>query len=555
MRKPVARVENALSALFAAVLVAAAALPAVPVGTASAAGPEIVTLDAPSPLIEVRVMVRAGSAQDPEGLEGLASLTAEALLEGAYGDPESPITKEELARITRRWGEDAKPDVLVDKESTTFSLTVPKDVLDEYLERVFEPLFTQPLFLEEEIDRLRDESLTLITGMLRYENVEMLGLESLDNYVFRGTPHGHLVVGSVQSLKAISRDDVLRFYKTYYRTENMILGLSTTDETVVGALSGALQGVGETERTVRTFPKRSLAPPEEIDGREMVIVAMPDPGATGIHAAFPLPLTRQDPDFWPLYVGNVYFGTHRDNHSHLYQEIREARGYNYGDYSYVEHFAYRPFALFPPFNTPRHFQYFSMWIRPVGTEYAHHILKAMTWELENLLHEGVSEEDVALSKNKAKTLYLNLAEDSSRLLAAKMDDAFYGMEKGYLEHYLERIDAVTAEGVNKAVRSYLQAENVKFLIVTDAETADDLRADILADRNNTGKTPEDYRIETEEVDGKLVYHVPEEKLEILEKDAVWSHYWMGLERSRIRVVPVESLFETGAFVTPPTSTD
>jgi zinc protease len=555
MRKSATRGKNGLLGLFAAALVATAVLPAGPATTAFAAGPEIVTLDAPSPLIEVRIMVRAGSAQDPEGLEGLAAVTAEALLDGGYGDPENPVTKEELARITRRWGEDAKPGVLLDKESITYTLTVPKNVLDEYLERVFEPLFTQPLFKEEEIDRLRDENLTVITGMLRYENVEMLGLESLDNYVFRGTPHGHFVGGSVKGLEAISRDDVLRFYKTYYRPENIILGLSTTDESVVGALSGALQGVGQTERTVRTLSRRSLSPPEKVDGREMVIVAMPDPGATGIHAAFPLPLTRKDPDFWPLYVANVYFGTHRDSHSHLYQEIREKRGYNYGDYSYVEHFAYRPYALFPPFNTPRHYQYFSMWIRPVGTEYAHHILKAMTWELENLLHEGVSEEDVALSKNKAKTLYLNLAENSSRLLAAKMDDAFYGMDKGYLDYYLERVDAVTAEGVNKAVQSYLQAENVKFLIVTDAETANALKADILADRNNTGKTPEDYRIETEDVDGRVVYDVPEEKLEILEKDAVWAHYWMGLDRNRIRVVPVEALFETGAFVTPPASTD
>ncbi len=533
---------------------AAAALSAAAIAARPAAAQRIVTLNSPSPLIEVRVMLKTGSAYDPPGKEGLAALTANALLEAGFGDPANPVTKEQLARITRPWGSRARPRVFVAKEATTFIFVVPRQALDRYIERIMRPMFTRPLFLDEEVERLKEEAITDLSGSLRYENIEMVGLEAVDNYVFEGTSYGHTVTGSVQGLRAIGRDDVRAFYATYYRPDRMIVGVSSSDPDVVDAIKGALNGAGRIEGRVPRLAEPELRPPPAIEGRELVIVAMPDAGATAIHAAFPISVRRTDPDFWPLYVANVYFGTHRDSHSHLYKEIRQKRGYNYGDYSYIEHFAARPFNLFPPFNTPRRYQYFLIWIRPVATKYAHHILKAASWELENLIHHGVSDEDVARSKNKARVLYLNLAENTSRLLAAKMDDAFYGMSPGYLEAYLRRVDAVTPEQVNAAVRKYLQAENVKFLIVTEADKADALAQDIRLDRNAKGKTLADYRIDSVEENGVTYYKIPESKLEILRRDAVWEHHFLRIDPDRVRVAPVEALFETGAFLAKTTAT-
>src|SRR5205814_1215531 len=103
-------------------------------------------------------------------------------------------------------------------------------------------------------------------------------------------------------------------------------------------------------------------------------------------------------------------GTHRDEFSHLFEVIRAERGYNYGDYSYIEHFEGRPENLFPPFDTPRRFQYFSLWARPVAHKYVPHVLRALTWELERFVDVGLDDAQCALAKNKAKILYLSLAE-------------------------------------------------------------------------------------------------------------------------------------------------
>ena len=506
---------------------------------AGLAAQQVVTLDSPSPLIEIRIMVKAGSTSDPAGKEGLAALTARALLQGGYGNAADPVTKEELAEITRPWGSGAQPGVSLEKETSTFVATVPMEVLDRYIETVLRPMFTQPLFDSTEIARLRDEAATQVGSSLRYENVEFLGLEALDDYVLAGTSYAHPVSGTVQGLKTLTRDDVRAFYARLYRPENVILGISSAQPDVVAKLRGALAGMGRMEGA-RTLALREPSAPAGIDGREAIVIATPGAGATGIHAGFPLDVTRADADFWPLYVANVYLGTHRDSHGQLYTLIRDQRGYNYGDYSYIEHFSGRPNVLFPPFNTPRRHQYFSLWVRPVAAEFAPHLTKAITFELENLIDRGIGERDFELSRNKAKTLYLNLAENTSRLLAAKMDDAFYGMSPGYLEGYLQRLDAVTLAEVNAAVRKHLQAEDMKYVVVTDEDKAETIAGQLRSGDVAWGKKPEDYQIVVDRSDG-VVYTVPEAKLGLLQRDAVWAFYPLNLRR--VEVIPAGQMFE------------
>ncbi len=501
--------------------------------------------------MQISLMIRAGSAHDPPGKEGLAYLTGRTLLEGGFGNPADPVTKEQLALMTRPWGRGAKPSVRVAKEVTTFYITVPGDVLEEYLSRVLEPLLGQPLFRARELDRIRTETVESVSGALRYEDIEGLGLNAIDHFIFEGTSYAHLSSGSVQGLANVARDDLLAFYATYYRPANAILALNKGDAASKAKVSKAVgrigQGFDQTQKLSRAVPRGPLS----FRGRHAVIVSLPNADSTGLHAAFPISVTRHSRDYWSLYVANVFFGVHRDGFSHLFREIRQKRGYNYGDYSYIEHFASRPRNLFPPFNTPRSRQYFSIWIRPVAHRYALHLLKGLTWELENFVRKGLTEAQVAAAKNKARVLYLNLAETGSRLLHVRLDDAFYGQsESGYLDHYLERLDAVTVEQVNSAIRTHLRAENLKYVVVTHSDQAEGLAKQISADLAAAGKSLEEYQIANIEHEGKEVHAIAPEKLEILQKDAVWGSYRLGVPRDQIRIVPVDRIFETGEFVAP-----
>jgi len=493
----------------------------------------VVTLASPSPLYEVEIMVRAGSAEDPRGKEGTASLVGRMMLEGSFGDPKYPVTKEKLAEITRPWGEAAYPQVRVDKETTTFSMTVPRDVFPQFVARVLKPMLTQPLFLEAELERIRKEALVGIRSNLRFEQQEQPGLLALDDWVFGGTPLAHLAQGTVEGLQAVTRDDLLAYYSSHYQILNIFVAASITDPTALKLLVSALPATGG---HLLTFEHGHAEAPA---GHHLLIITQPNAIATGLHLGFPIPVKRGEPDYWPLFVANAFFGAHRDNIGRLVKDIRVERGYNYGDYSYIEYYAARPFALFPPPGTPREQQYFSMWIRPVGHQYTHFILKAMTWELDNFIRNGLTPEQVEAAKQKARTLYLSYADSKGRQLGYRLDDMFYGMkDHGYLAEMLANIDKLTADQVNAAIKKYLQVTNLKYVIVTNESQAQKLADDIAGDTNVVSKTREEYHISEP---------APPEKQKMLAQDDQWKAYKLNIPRENITIVKAEQMFETSAI--------
>jgi zinc protease len=508
--------------------------------------PNVVTLASASPLYEVQIMVRAGSAQDPRGKEGTASLLGRMMLEGGFGDPRHPVTKEKLAEITRPWGEAAYPQVHVDKETTVFSMTVPRDAFPQFVARVLKPMFTQPLFLQAELERIRKEALVGIRSSLRFEQQEQLGLLALDDWVFQYTPLSHLAQGTVQGLQAVTSDDLQAYYKRNYAAENMFVAASISDAATLRLLLSSLLASTSSAPERRAHPLHLITPPIWLStaasapsGYRLLIITQPNAIATGVHLGFPIPVRRGDPDYWPLFVANVFLGTHRDDFGRLYRDIREERGYNYGDYSYIEYYAARPYALFPPPGTPRDQQYFSIWIRPVAHQYAHFILKAMTWELDNFIKNGMTPEQVEAAKQKARTLYLTYADSKGRQLGYRLDDMFYGMkEHGYLTDMLANIDKLTAEQVNAAIKKYLQVVNLKYVIVTNESVAQKLVDDIASDANVVSKTREEYHISEP---------VPPEKQKMLAQDEQWKAYKLNIPRQNITIVKAEQMFETVAI--------
>jgi zinc protease len=484
-------------------------------------------------------MVRAGSADDAPGKEGTANLVAEMMIEGGFGDPKNPVTKERLAEITRPWGEAATPNVLVDKQSTTFMMRVPADALPKFIAQVLRPMMNQPLWTAAELDRMRRETLVQIESNLRLEQQELLGLLTLDNYLMEGTPLQTLTVGTVQGVKAVTRKDLEDFYRAHYHRGNMVVGITAANPAAADSILAALPAARSAGPMPLAGEAQKVKAPKPLNAREMLIVTMPNAIATGIHVGFPYAVSRNHPDYWPLFVANVFLGTHRDEFGRLYQQIRSDRGYNYGDYSYIEYLYGRPFFLFPPPSTPRHMQYFSIWVRPVGHQYAHFITKAITAELERFVEEGLTAEELAEAKVKGRTLYLNYAENGERRVGYALDDAFYGMrENGYLDQMLKAIDAVTLEQVHAAIRRNLQARNLKYVIVTSDELGKQLAEDIANNTNAQSKTLEEYHI-TEPV--------PPDKEEMLQQDKAWLAYHLNIVPEHIRVVRSEQLFETAAI--------
>jgi len=243
-----------LSAIAVAQNAAPKAKPGAAKTKAAAMGDNLVALPSPSPLYQIQIMVRAGSANDPAGKEGTASLVGDALIEGGFGNPKAPVTKEKLAEITRPWGDAALPQIRVDKQATTISMLVPKESLQAFLAQVLRPMLQQPLFQEKEVDRLKKEALVNIQSRLRFEQQELLGLVALDNAMFAGTPLGHLAGGTVQGVNAITRQDLADFYKKYFNRENVFITTTVSNAAEQNAIAAALPAGGSAAAAMDVHP-------------------------------------------------------------------------------------------------------------------------------------------------------------------------------------------------------------------------------------------------------------------------------------------------------------
>jgi zinc protease len=489
-------------------------------------GPRMIFLPSPSALYTVEIMVMAGSVDDPPGKEGLANLVARALVEGgSHGSK----TQDKPAETKGAASSEIRPTVRVDKQTTTFSMTMPREAFPAFVDKVLKPMFSQPSFGQGELDRLRVETLAAIQSRLRLEQQETLGLEALESYIFLGTPLSPLSVGTVRGLHAIRREDLWNFYKVFYTSRNLAVA-TDADPALAPLLASA-------------FPTGTRAPQQMCGcdvylppGREVWIITQPNAKATGIHLGFPIDAKRNQPDYWPLFVANTYFGAHGEDFGRLTQEMGAARGYTSGAYSYIEYLADRPSLMLPPPGTPRSEQYFSIWIRPVANQYAHFVLKAVTAELYRFILEGLTPEQVEEAKTDARLLYFNYGENMNRRLGYRLDDTFYGtLRHGYLAEMWKNIEAVTPDQVNAAIRKNLQVAALRYVITTDQTFAPQLAADLANGSNVTAKTLAEYQISEP---------VPPEKESMLAQDRRWIEYPLNLKASDIHIIKAEHLFES-----------
>ena len=413
---------------------------------------------ADDPTVSFRILFNVGSQNDPDGNEGLAALTASLIAEGST----SRHSYEEISTLLYPMA--ASISDQVDKEMTVFSGRTHVDNLDAYY-ALFKEVLLEPAFNEDDFKRVKNDYLNYIKTTIRYSQDEELGKEVLSEFVFDGTAYQHNEEGWVKSLEAIRLDDVRSFYKANYSQVNLVIGLGGGFDKEFGAAVQADFGVlpkGKTEK----FPAPDVA---AISGLEIEIVEK-DAQSTAISFGFPIDAVRGEKDFYALALAVSWLGEHRNSFSHLYQVIREARGLNYGDYAYIEHFPRGYRRQFPPPNVARSRQIFQVWLRPVPNDARVFAFRAAVRELEDLITNGMSEEDFELTKKFLKGYILHYAPTTTMKLGYALDDRYYGIKKGHWDVYANMLDELTREDVNTALKKHLTFENMKVVFITaDAE--------------------------------------------------------------------------------------
>lgn len=464
------------------------------------------------PTVTFKVWFKVGSQNDPEGKEGLANLTGEMIADAATTNNSYEDILQTLYPLASSYY------MSVDREMSVLSGRSHRDNLDEYLPLYIDAVL-RPAFNADDFERIKSDMLNYLENSLRYASDEELGKAALNQLIFEGTRYAHPVVGTVQGLRSITLDDVKEFYASFYSKENATLALG-------GGFDAAL--VSRMEQAIAELPDSGILPevtiqPEALEGRHVLLVSKPDADSS-ISMGFPISVSRGERDYYALWIANSWLGEHRNSASHLYQVIRERRGMNYGDYSYIEAFPNGGRRSFPPSHVGRTHQLFEIWIRTLPNEQAHFAIRAALRELETLVEQGMSEEQFELTRGFLKKYVLHFADTTSGRLGYALDDRFYGIDgDGHLARFKTMMDQISLEEVNAAIKKHLVLDNLKIALISG--DAAGLKQAFGADT----PSPISYKSAKSET--------------IMAEDAEISSYPLGLSEERIRLLSVEEIFE------------
>ncbi len=469
---------------------------------------QTVTLKSKDPTLSVRLLFRSGSQNDPEGKEGLAVLTARMLTDASTRQKTYEQILQDLYPMAAGYS------AQIDKEMTVIRGRVHRDNWPAYSKMLSQAVL-EPAFHEKDFERLRSDMLNYLENTLRYSNDEELGKQALYQFIFDGTPYGHPQTGLISSVKNLTLDDVKKFYQEHYTRDRLTVGLGgAVSRGLVKEFTRALNALPESGPPIPPAPQ-----PKPIEGLQVLLVEK-DTESTAISIGFPIDLQRGDPGFFALWLANSWFGEHRNAASHLYQVIREARGMNYGDYSYIEAFPQGHARRFPPANVARRRQIFQIWVRPVQNHARHFALRAAIRELQQLVDNGLDQDQFELAKSFLSKYYLHYAPTTAARLGYLLDDRFYGID-GYLEMFPRRIDDLSLQDVNDAIRQYLQYKNMKIAMIT--KDAGSLKNALVSNAASP-----------------MVYSTPKPE-SVLQEDKAIEKYPLNIRAQDVKIVPVENM--------------
>lgn len=474
--------------------------------------PVRIALPAPArPTISIRLFFLAGSVDDPPGKEGLTALTAAVMAEGGT----ERLDSAELARALYPMA--AELEAVTDKETTVFAGRCPKEALERFFPILLD-VVRQPRFDPQEVERLRSRAIDAIAKGLRTESDEELGKEALSLSIYGGHPYGHFTGGTVQGLKSITADDIKAHWRRVFTLARLSLGAAggyegDLPERLAQELSGLPAG----------SPRATLPAPVTAAPR-FLLVEKTSP-ATAISMGFTWDVRRGDPDFPALVVAVSALGEHRQGAAfRLFEELREIRGLNYGDYAYPEHFVQAPGGALPAVNHPRSYQEFTAWIRPVEPPHRLFAIRAALYEIDRWARQGLTQEELDRVKQFLAGYTLTFDQTDSRKLGYALDDRFYGLERPWLETVRARLAALKLEEVNAALRRHVDPARLRIVVATHGA------AELAAQLRSGAPSP-------------IIYAVPKPPA-VLAADEVIARFPLGLAGAEdVKVVKVEELFE------------
>lgn len=393
------------------------------------------------PMVDIRIVFDAASARDGDK-PGVAAMTAGLLEEGA-----GKLNADQIADRFDSIGADFGTASLRD-----MSLVSLRSLTDaRYLQPALETMtliLTQPSFPQNAFDRERKRA--LIGLQAKKQSPEAIADEAFFNALYGDHPYAHDPSGTEQSLKKLTRNDLIKHHKRYYVGSNAII-------TITGAVDRA-QAEKIAQQLIGKLPTGEPAPalPPVKMGAQAVRVTKNFPSTQTHLLVGQAAITRDDPDYFPLYVGNHILGG-SGLVSRLSDEIREKRGLSYNTYSY--------------FSPMREAGPFQMGLQ-TRTDQATQALELLQQTLQTFMNDGPTAEELREAKQNITGGFALRLDSNKKIIENIAAIGFYNQPLDYLDTFNAKIEAVTAEQIKDAFKRRIHPDKMLTVIVGAQANAD-----------------------------------------------------------------------------------
>jgi len=415
------------------------------------------------PLVAATLVLRSGSGENPADKPGLASFTARMLQQGTATRSALQIA-DRAADLGASLGSRASMDSsVVSTQALTRSFPDALELLAD--------VALHPGFPKEEIERVRKERLAALVQ----EKDEPF---SVATRVMRTAlygphhPYGYPDIGTAESLKAVSRDDLLKFWHDHYFPNDA--ALVVTGNTKLATLKPLLEkafGAWKDGKPVSS----QIGAPESGDAR-LILVDRPGAPQTTLEC-YELGAARSTPDYAPLEVMNTELGGLFS--SRINMNLREAHGYTYGAGSTFSYHRQRgPFLAYSDVRTDV--------TAPAVTEIFN--------ELRRIRDSQMTPEEMKLSKDSITRSMPGRFERGTEAAGTFAELFVYDLPLDYFSRLPEAVDAVTPEQAEAIAQKYIHPEKIVVVAVGDRSKIEDEMKKL-----NLGK------LEIRDTEGKIVH--------------------------------------------------
>jgi len=381
--------------------------------------------------VSAGVWIGTGSRRETPENNGISHFIEHMLFKGT-----TSRSAEDIARSVDSIG--GNLDAFTGKEMVCFNTKA----LDEHLPvavDILSDLVLNPLFRDEDIEK--EKGVVLEEIKMDADNPDYLVHETFTSNFWKGHALGRPILGTPDTVKALTRDVISDYYREVYTPENMIVTAAgnLSHDRLVGLISRGFEKLAATKPVPVEVPpvthaRITLRNKKDL---EQVHVCLGVP-------CFPIP----HDDRFTCYILNTLLGGGMS--SRLFQNIRERQGLAYSVFS----------ELNPHTDTGCMAVY-------AGTsiESARRVVDSVLQEFSDLKANAVPAEELRRAKDHLKgSLMLGLESTSSRMSNLARQQMHFGRFFS-LDELLESIERVTADDVQRVSRVFFQSDRIALTIL------------------------------------------------------------------------------------------